>query len=79
MEVRFQLELFAHTDETDLTHEQLSDLSEHIVELFLCSRITRSTAHESQYTVLKHTAIQLFGKKNDREPKNGPRSRPAKE
>ena len=32
MEVRFQLELFAHTDETDLTHEQLSDLSEHIVE-----------------------------------------------
>ena len=32
MEVRFQLELFAHTDETDLTYEQLSDLSEHIVE-----------------------------------------------
>ena len=32
MEVRFQLELFAHSDETDLMHEQLSDLSEHIVE-----------------------------------------------
>ena len=32
MEVRFQLELFAHTDASDLTYEQLSDLSEHIVE-----------------------------------------------
>ena len=32
MEVRFQLELSAQTDETDLTHEQLSDVSEEIVE-----------------------------------------------